>query len=91
MINAIIQNKNGKTAVLDLTAHYYDEEGYYSSVSNYSILDNRGEIEDRLGIEQLPDLGDMAEYVGNHSGIGEKLIYAVWGLEKNGWKDIRKD
>ena len=35
-----------------------------------------------LGIEQLPDLGDMAEYVGEHSGIGNKLIYAVWGLEE---------
>ncbi|MCI8471853.1 MAG: hypothetical protein HFE65_01955 [Clostridiales bacterium] len=69
-----------------LEATIYDEEGYYSPVSNYSILDNRGEIEDRLGIEQLPDLGDMAEYVGNHSGIGEKLIYAVWGLEKIGGK-----
>ena len=65
-----------------LEATVYDEEGYYSSVSNYSILENRNEIEDMLGIEQLPDLGDMAEYVGNHSGIGKKLLYAVWGLEE---------
>lgn len=24
----------------------------------------------------------MAEYVGDHSGIGKKLLYAVWGLEE---------
>lgn len=65
-----------------LEATVYDEECYYSPVSNYSILENRNEIEDMLGIEQLPDLGDMAEYVGNHSGIGKKLLYAVWGLEE---------
>lgn len=65
-----------------LEATIYDDEGYYSPVSNYSILDNRNEIEDMLGMEQLPDLGDMAEYVGNHSGIGKKLLYAVWGLEE---------
>lgn len=70
------------TFLCPLEATVYDEEGYYSPVSNYSILENRNEIEDMLGIEQLPDLGDMAEYVGNHSGIGKKLLYAVWGLEE---------
>ncbi len=69
-----------------LKAIVYDEEGGYSPVSNYSILENRDEIEDTLGIEQFPDLGDMAEYVGNHSGLGEKLLYAVWGLEETGGK-----
>ena len=61
-----------------LEATVYDKEGYYSSVSNYNILDNREEIEDMLEIEQLPDLGDMAEYVGNHSGIG-KNFYTPYG------------
>lgn len=69
-----------------LEATVYDKKGCYSSVSNCNILDNREEIEDMLGIEQLPDLGDMAEYVGNHSGIGKKLLYAVWGLEEIGGK-----
>jgi hypothetical protein len=64
-----------------LTASINDGEEY-SSAAKYIILDNRDEIEDMLGIEQLPDLGDMAEYVGNHSGIGKKLLYAVWGLEE---------
>ena len=65
-----------------LKATIYDDEGDYSPASNYTISDNRDKIEDMLGIEQLPDLGDMAEYVGEHSGIGNKLIYAVWGLEE---------
>ncbi len=64
-----------------LTASIDDGEEY-GSAAKYIILDNRDEIEDMLGIEQLPDLGDMAEYVGNHSGIGKKLLYAVWGLEE---------
>lgn len=78
--------KTSITFFCPLEATVYDKEGCYSSVSNYNILDNREEIEDMLGIEQLPDLGDMAEYVGNHSGIGEKLLYAVWGLEEIGGK-----
>ena len=65
-----------------LEATIYDDEGYYSPASNYTISDNRDKIENMLGIEQVPDLGDMAEYVGEHSGIGNKLIYAVWGLEE---------
>lgn len=64
-----------------LTASIDDGEEY-SSVANYIILDNRDKIEDTLGREQLPDLGDMAEYIGDHSGIGEKLLYAVQGLEE---------
>ena len=65
-----------------LEAMIDEGEGYCSPASNYTILDNRDKIEDMLGREQLPDLGDMAEYVGDHSGIGKKLVYAVWGLEK---------
>ncbi len=59
-----------------------DDGDEYGSAAKYIILDNRDKIEDMLGIEQLPDLGDMAEYLGNHSGIGKKLLYAVWGLEE---------
>lgn len=65
-----------------LEAMIDEGEGYCSPASNDTILDNRDKIEDMLGREQLPDLGDMAEYVGDHSGIGKKLVYAVWGLEK---------
>ena len=62
-----------------------DDGEEYGSAAKYIILDNRDIIEDMLGIEQLPDLGDMAEYVGNHSGIGKKLM----GIGGNPRGDIR--
>ena len=66
-----------------LTASLDEGEGEdYSPVSNWYIADNRAAIEDKLYEEQTPDLGDMAEYLGDHSGIGNKLLYAVWGLEE---------
>ena len=68
------------TALLD--AGDYEEYEGYTPVSNRYIAYNRSSIEDRLYEEQLPDLGDMAEYLGEHSGIGKKLIYAVWGLDE---------
>ena len=68
------------TAVLD--AGDYEEHEGYTPVSNRYIAYNRSSIEDRLYKEQMPDLGDMAEYLGEHSGIGKKLIYAVWGLDE---------
>ena len=68
------------TAVLD--AGDYEEHEGYTPVSNRYIAYNRSSIEDRLYEEQMPDLGDMAEYLGEHSGIGKKLIYAVWGLDE---------
>ncbi len=68
------------TAVLD--AGDYEEHEGYTPVSNRYIAYNRISIEDRLYEEQMPDLGDMAEYLGEHSGIGKKLIYAVWGLDE---------
>ncbi len=71
----------GCTASKRSALFYFDGEEY-GSAAKYIILDNRDIIEDMLGIEQLPDLGDMAEYVVNHSGIGKNLIYAVWGLEE---------
>ena len=30
----------------------------------------------------MPDLGDMAEYLGDHSGLGNKILYAVWNVEE---------
>ncbi len=66
-----------------LTAMLDEREGYdYTPVFGWYITDNRASIEDKLLEEQTPDLGDMAEYLGNHSGLGNKLLYAVWGLEE---------
>lgn len=62
-----------------------DEGGDYYPVTKYEILDNRDRIEEALRDEQTPDLGDMAEYLGDHSGLGGNLLYAVWGVgERNG-------
>lgn len=59
-----------------------DEHGEYAPATNYELSENRIAIENALKEEQMPDLGDMAEYVGNQSGLGKKVIYAVWGVEE---------
>lgn len=66
-----------------LTAFLDKGEGEdYIPVSSWYIADNRASIEDKLYEEQMPDLGDMAEYLGEHSEFGNKLLYAVWELEE---------
>ena len=66
-----------------LTAMLDEGEGDdYTPVSGWYITDNRAGIEDKLLEEQTPDCGDMAEYLGNQSGLSSELLYAVWGLEK---------
>lgn len=64
-----------------LVAHLYTEDDHYQ-VSSYYIADNRDGIKKMLIKEQAPDLGDMAEYLGDHSGLGNKIIYAVWDVEE---------
>lgn len=64
-----------------LEASLDEGEGCYP-VTKYEILDNRDHIEEALRDEQTPDLGDMAEYLSDHSGLGGNLIYAVWGVEE---------
>ncbi len=64
-----------------LVASLDEGEDYYPA-SSYYIIDNRDGIEEMLKNEQTPDLGDMAEYLGNHSGIGEKIIHAVWNVDE---------
>ena len=65
-----------------LTASLDDRDGGYYSVSHDVILGNRDGIEEKLKEEQMPDLGDMAEYLGDHSGLGNKILYAVWNVEE---------
>lgn len=50
------------------TASLDNREGDYYPVSHDVILENRDGIEEKLKEEQMPDLGDMAEYLGDHSG-----------------------
>ena len=65
-----------------LTASLDDRDGGYYSVSHDVILGNRDGIDEKLKEEQMPDLGDMAEYLGDHSGLGNKILYAVWNVEE---------
>lgn len=65
-----------------LTASIDDRNGDYYPATQYAILENRDGIEEKLKEEQTPDLGDMAEYLGNHSGLGSKILYAVWDVEE---------
>ena len=51
-------------------------------VSNQYIADYRDKIEERLKAEQTSAMGDMAQRLGEHSGFGKQIIYAVWGLEE---------
>lgn len=64
------------------TASLDNREGDYYPVSHDVILENRDGIEEKLKEEQMPDLGDMAEYLGDHSGLGDKILYAVWNVEE---------
>lgn len=59
-----------------------DERGEYAPATNYELSENRTAIENALKQEQMPVFGDMAECVGNQSGLSEKVIYAVWGVEE---------
>ena len=63
MINAIIQNKNGETAVLDLTAHYHEiykdlqAIGYYGSPERILLRDEEDE-EYRVKLYSDSDIGN---------------------------------
>ncbi len=61
----------------------YDDDGYYGEVCNDTLLEHVDDIEDFLAREQSPEL-NMAEYVGDHSGIGERLLVAEWSVEEIG-------
>lgn len=75
-----IEAANAKlTFYCPLVASLDEGEDYYP-VSHYYILENRDGIEKMLEKEQVSDLGDMAEYLGNHSGLGNRIIYAVWNV-----------
>ncbi len=58
-----------------------DEDGYYYETDNYTLLANSDSIEEYLKREQSPEVS-MAEYVGEHAELGDKLIFAEWGVEE---------
>jgi hypothetical protein len=57
------------------------EDGYYEEVDNYVLKDNMDTISEYLKKQQSPEL-NMAEYVGGHSGLEDKLVFAEWSVEE---------
>ena len=64
-----------------LTAQLNDHEGDYYETHGYTINCNAYKIEEALEGYQSRDVC-MAEYVGDHANIKDKLVFAEWGVEK---------
>ena len=64
-----------------LTAQLNDHEGDYYETHGYTINCNAYKIEEALEGYQSRDVS-MAEYVGDHANIKDKLVFAEWGVEE---------
>ena len=64
-----------------LTAQLNDHEGDYYETHGYTINCNAYMIEEALEGYQARDVC-MAEYVGDHANIKDKLVFAEWGVEE---------
>lgn len=64
-----------------LTAQLNDHEGDYYETHGYTINCNAYKIEEALEGYQARDVC-MAEYVGDHANIKDKLVFAEWGAEE---------
>lgn len=64
-----------------LTANLNDNEGDYSETFGYTINCNAYKIEEALEAYQTRDIC-MAQYVGNHSGLKDKLSFVEWNVEE---------
>ena len=64
-----------------LTAQLNDHEGEYSETFGYTINCNAYQIEEALEGYQTRDIC-LAEYVGNHSGLKDKLAFVEWNVEE---------
>lgn len=64
-----------------LTANLNDHDGDYFETFGYTINCNIYKIEEALEGYQAHDIC-MAEYIGNHSGIKDKLSFVEWNVEE---------
>lgn len=64
-----------------LIGNINDHEGDYYETSNDVLTDNADDIEEAIAREQATEI-NMAEYVGDHAGIKDKLVFAEWGVEE---------
>lgn len=66
-----------------LTGNLSDHDGDYYETDAYMINNNAAAIEEAIAKEQATEI-NMAEYVGDHAGIKDKLVFAEWGVEEHG-------
>ena len=64
-----------------LTGNLNDHDGDYSETFGYTINCNAYQIEEALEAYQTRDIC-MAQYVGNHSGLKDKLAFVEWNVEE---------
>ena len=65
-----------------LTGNLNDHDGDYYEADSYIINTNADAIEEAIAKEQSTEI-NMAEYVGDHAGIKDKLVFAEWGVEEH--------
>ena len=65
-----------------LTGNLSDHDGDYYETDAYMINNNADAIEEAIAKEQATEI-NMAEYVGDHAGIKDKLVFAEWGDEEH--------
>ena len=65
-----------------LRGNISDHDGDYYETDAYMINDNADAIEEAIAKEQATEI-NMAEYVGDHAGIKDKLVFAEWGVEEH--------
>ena len=65
-----------------LTGNLSDHDGDYYETDAYMINNNADAIEEAIAKEQATEI-NMAEYVGDHAGIKDKLVFAEWGVEEH--------
>ena len=65
-----------------LTGNLSDHDGDYYETDAYIINNNSDAIEEAIAKEQANEI-NMAEYVGDHAGIKDKLVFAEWGVEEH--------
>ena len=65
-----------------LTGNVSDHDGDYYETDAYMINNNADAIEEAIAKEQATEI-NMAEYVGDHAGIKDKLVFAEWGVEEH--------
>ena len=65
-----------------LVGNLSDHDGDYYETDAYMINDNADAIEEAIAKEQATEI-NMAEYVGDHADIKDKLVFAEWGVEEH--------